>query len=244
MSMPAGWYDDGSGRQRWWDGQKWTDQFASGGSATQTPPQIPNIGPDVAATSGRVAPVLGFAGLGLAVVGTVLACIPATFIVGVVVLIAAFVVSLIGLFKKNAAKWPSIVGMVLSIVGGAIGTVVSLVIVAATLAGPTDSPGPIDTPSSTSSESSTAAPSTPQEPSSERPTPEELAIELEILSKEGGIVGYEDDPAFYPCVGQFMYDSELSDESLRLIMEGDDPLDAERDKAQELIGQAVSSCES
>ncbi len=21
----AGWYDDGSGTQRWWDGQKWTD---------------------------------------------------------------------------------------------------------------------------------------------------------------------------------------------------------------------------
>jgi hypothetical protein len=23
----AGWYDDGSGRQRWWDGQKWTDTW-------------------------------------------------------------------------------------------------------------------------------------------------------------------------------------------------------------------------
>ncbi len=23
----AGWYDDGSGRQRWWDGSDWTDQF-------------------------------------------------------------------------------------------------------------------------------------------------------------------------------------------------------------------------
>ncbi len=22
----AGWYDDGSGTQRWWDGQKWTDR--------------------------------------------------------------------------------------------------------------------------------------------------------------------------------------------------------------------------
>lgn len=28
MSIPAGWYDDGSGRQRWWDGAQWTDQFA------------------------------------------------------------------------------------------------------------------------------------------------------------------------------------------------------------------------
>jgi len=23
---PAGWYDDGSGTTRWWDGQKWTEQ--------------------------------------------------------------------------------------------------------------------------------------------------------------------------------------------------------------------------
>ena len=23
----AGWYDDGTGAQRWWDGQKWTDRY-------------------------------------------------------------------------------------------------------------------------------------------------------------------------------------------------------------------------
>ncbi|MBW8761110.1 MAG: DUF2510 domain-containing protein, partial [Microbacterium sp.] len=28
MVMQAGWYDDGSGRQRWWDGERWTDDFA------------------------------------------------------------------------------------------------------------------------------------------------------------------------------------------------------------------------
>ncbi|AYF98020.1 DUF2510 domain-containing protein [Protaetiibacter intestinalis] len=30
----AGWYDDGQGRQRWWDGAAWTDQYqdpATGG---------------------------------------------------------------------------------------------------------------------------------------------------------------------------------------------------------------------
>lgn len=26
MSIPAGWYDDGHGQQRWWDGQTWTEQ--------------------------------------------------------------------------------------------------------------------------------------------------------------------------------------------------------------------------
>lgn len=28
MSAVAGWYDDGSGRQRWWDGSQWTNHFA------------------------------------------------------------------------------------------------------------------------------------------------------------------------------------------------------------------------
>lgn len=27
MATAAGWYDDGSGRQRWWDGENWTDTF-------------------------------------------------------------------------------------------------------------------------------------------------------------------------------------------------------------------------
>ncbi|WP_433586782.1 hypothetical protein [Microbacterium hydrocarbonoxydans] len=61
--------------------------------------------------------MLGFVGLGLAVLGTVLACIPAVFGIGVVVLVAAFVVSFIGLFRKGAAKWPSIVGLRLVVAG-------------------------------------------------------------------------------------------------------------------------------
>jgi hypothetical protein len=28
-TVAAGWYDDGSGRQRWWDGQTWTDRYAT-----------------------------------------------------------------------------------------------------------------------------------------------------------------------------------------------------------------------
>ncbi|MFB8191272.1 DUF2510 domain-containing protein [Microbacterium sp. NPDC055988] len=35
-TTPAGWYDDGSGRQRWWDGQQWTEHFApEAASATE-----------------------------------------------------------------------------------------------------------------------------------------------------------------------------------------------------------------
>ena len=34
MTTPAGWYDDGSGRQRWWDGQQWTEHFAPEATAS------------------------------------------------------------------------------------------------------------------------------------------------------------------------------------------------------------------
>lgn len=37
MTTPAGWYDDGSGRQRWWDGQQWTEHFAPAASAPAAP---------------------------------------------------------------------------------------------------------------------------------------------------------------------------------------------------------------
>ncbi|MEV4775292.1 DUF2510 domain-containing protein [Microbacterium sp. LWH12-1.2] len=37
MTTPAGWYDDGSGRQRWWDGQQWTEHFAPEAAAPEAP---------------------------------------------------------------------------------------------------------------------------------------------------------------------------------------------------------------
>ncbi|WP_246878782.1 DUF2510 domain-containing protein [Microbacterium sp. BLY] len=36
MTTPAGWYDDGSGRLRWWDGQQWTEHFAPDTTAAAT----------------------------------------------------------------------------------------------------------------------------------------------------------------------------------------------------------------
>jgi hypothetical protein len=33
-SVPAGWYDDGSGRQRYWDGSAWTDHYLDAQSPT------------------------------------------------------------------------------------------------------------------------------------------------------------------------------------------------------------------
>lgn len=41
MSAPAGWYDDGGGSFRWWDGQKWTEHVWGG-----APQQPAAPGPD------------------------------------------------------------------------------------------------------------------------------------------------------------------------------------------------------
>jgi len=43
MTTPAGWYDDGSGRQRYWDGSQWTEHFAPAAPplAAQAAPPVP-----------------------------------------------------------------------------------------------------------------------------------------------------------------------------------------------------------
>jgi hypothetical protein len=45
QQTPAGWYDDGSGKSRWWDGQAWTDQIQEAASTTPTP-IVPQEQPD------------------------------------------------------------------------------------------------------------------------------------------------------------------------------------------------------
>ena len=54
---PAGWYDDGSGRRRWWDGSVWTDEFL------ETEPPAPTA----AAEPARRSKVPLIAGLAVAV---------------------------------------------------------------------------------------------------------------------------------------------------------------------------------
>ncbi|WP_200891991.1 hypothetical protein [Microbacterium hydrocarbonoxydans] len=188
-----------------------------------------------------VSPVLGFVGLGLAVLGTVLACIPAVFGVGVVVLLAGFVVSLVGLFRKGAVKWPSIVGMVLAVVGGAIGTIVLVISLLANLPGPVDPAIPTDTPSTTSTEQPTDTPTTGT--SAGRPSPEELAAGSKETLHAGGVTSYDDMPDFYPCMGQFLYASDLSDETLRLLISGEDPLPSEREAARQAIEDGIDTCD-
>lgn len=61
MSIPAGWYDDGSGRQRWWDGDAWTESFQD---SVPTPPgpvvEEAPAEPDLRSGDGRSRPLLSF----------------------------------------------------------------------------------------------------------------------------------------------------------------------------------------
>ena len=43
MSAAAGWYDDGSGRQRWWDGAQWTEHFADQQTASIAPSVVERL---------------------------------------------------------------------------------------------------------------------------------------------------------------------------------------------------------
>lgn len=40
MAAQAGWYDDGSGRQRWWDGVQWTDSYQDAHQSVEEQPVL------------------------------------------------------------------------------------------------------------------------------------------------------------------------------------------------------------
>lgn len=55
-TTPAGWYDDGTGRQRWWDGQQWTEHFAPEATAADAPDAGDTEGPTDVATPANETP--------------------------------------------------------------------------------------------------------------------------------------------------------------------------------------------
>jgi hypothetical protein len=57
MSTPAGWYDDGSGRRRWFDGIQWTEHVQD---VVQEPPVLQRSG--LVLAGGIIAVIRGLAG--------------------------------------------------------------------------------------------------------------------------------------------------------------------------------------
>lgn len=65
MSTPAGWYDDGSGQKRWWDGSGWTAHVAASAAPTHVspepapfvPPYTPPLAPPVPTAPPGASPI-------------------------------------------------------------------------------------------------------------------------------------------------------------------------------------------
>ncbi len=127
---PAGWYDDGSGRQRWWDGQQWGIFADEANAPAPTTTAAPIASVDAAP---KKLNVLALISAIVGVIGFIFACVPGALIIGWILLPIAFILSIVSLFLKGDKKWLGIVGLVLSIVGSIVGVFVFIGVVAASV---------------------------------------------------------------------------------------------------------------
>lgn len=245
MSTPAGWYDDGSGRQRWWDGQQWTENFAPETPVPQVPqvPQAPAasavppyaaagahttpIGGGYPAAAGGYAPapmsppasgpsIVGWIALGTAVLGFITACIPLILGVGWFLLFAAFVLSIIAFFLRGK-KWAPIVAISLSVVGAIVGGIIAFVIFTAAFVSAVDD---YSSPAPAPSTSADADDDSDAGATGARPGADEVAEGLRAIVGAQGATGYEDETI--TCLAQEMVDNpEMSDETLSAIASGE-----------------------
>ena len=132
MSNPAGWYPQSDGRQRYWDGELWTEHFAPGVPAV-TPPTIVLGGREF-----RRSHVLGWGGLAL--VGLMGAL--TSGLSGAVIMLGFFtlVVALIGL-ARGRVGWARLGSRAAA--GVALGAALVLMIIGS-LASPTSVPPTTD----------------------------------------------------------------------------------------------------
>jgi hypothetical protein len=155
VSSPAGWYPQPDGRQRYWDGQQWTENFAPGTApVTRSPsggeparpsvenehvnrmrdqltpvPQVVPIPVEVKGSNG-----LAVAGFVLALLGALTSFIPIVNLGGDFLAFLGLIFGIIGLVqsgKKGAGKGLSIAAIILAVAAFVISIVVNLTAVAA-----------------------------------------------------------------------------------------------------------------
>lgn len=267
METPAGWYDDGSGRQRWWDGRQWTDQYA-GPQQPSTPPVVPGSpAPSIAAPQmtapqmaapqmaapGTAVPamaapapgtkrvgVLGWIALGVTAVGAIVSWIPPIMLFGWILLGIGFVLSIVSLFLRGA-KWPGIVGIALSIVAGIVSGIVLFTVF---LGYASTHPDEFDGSAPAASDAATD-PGTTITDAADRPSAQEVADGFLVIMDAAGAGGqYTDDEAL--CIGQHLVDSEVSTESLINVADGRDIQsdETERQLVVQTTMEAVTACKT
>jgi hypothetical protein len=127
---PPGYYDDGTGQQRYWDGQQWADVAATPqAQATATIPPA-QVSPYAQAAPPKQTNVLGIVALCVAGVGFIFACIPGALIVGWVLLPIGFILAIVALFLKGKGKSLALTALIVSVVGTVVGFVVFFAVVA------------------------------------------------------------------------------------------------------------------
>lgn len=238
MNTPAGWYDDGSGRQRWWDGEQWTDQYATpatdaAGADDSAGGAYPGATPQPTAVATKPS-IIGLIALGAAALGTILACIPATIIIGWILLPIAFVLSIVAFFIKGK-KWAPIAAVSLSVVGTIIAIVVAIVLASLALTayteelgGSSSSPSPTEDDSAVDEDDSSVEEDTPDEDTTDddtalfRPSAEEVAAGLGEVLAATGFESYTEEQLV--CFGDALVTSDMSDESLQSLAAGQDAL--------------------
>jgi hypothetical protein len=187
MTTPAGWYDDGSGRQRWFDGQAWTDDYMPGSDSTNAS-QVGSSASDQQASlppDGPSRPPAKGLAVGALVTGIIAFLSGWAPVWGIIAGGAAIVLGLLAL-RAHQSKGMGITGISL----GALALLTSVLTTAAmatphtALPAPTAAPAtsatpssePMFTPEPTPSPEPTAAPSTEASQTPEAQTPETFTM--------------------------------------------------------------------
>jgi len=151
MSTPAGWYPQPDGRERWWDGYQWTEDFAPADAtpvtipATGESPSPPSSGnepvipvsdqwppppPQTVAVQGEVKGTNGLAvaGFVLALLGALSSFIPIVNLGGDLLAVLGLIFGIIGLVKSSSngsGKGLSIAAIILAVVAFVISFVIN-----------------------------------------------------------------------------------------------------------------------
>ncbi|WP_238476295.1 DUF2510 domain-containing protein [Agromyces mariniharenae] len=113
---PAGWYDDGAGSLRYWDGDSWTEHTSA--IATATAAATATATPGEPPSEARRSNAYGIGALTAALVGFVLIRLPFEIpaFVGVALLLVGLVIAIIAIVVIGR-EWRAVTALVVSIIG-------------------------------------------------------------------------------------------------------------------------------